>query len=347
MTLSDQMLHWYDQHRRHLPWRVARPDPYGVWLSEVMLQQTTVAAVIPYFQTFTQRWPTVTDLAQADSADVMAAWAGLGYYARARNLLACAQTVAAQGGVFPDSEAGLLALPGIGPYTAAAIAAIAFDRPAVVMDGNVERVMARLFAITLPLPEAKPHLKQLAAALTPQTRPGDYAQAVMDLGATICTPRSPRCGECPWARDCIARRHHDPLMFPVKAAKAAKPLRRGLAFWVQDAQGQVLLCRRPPKGLLGGMMGFPGTPWREGPAWTIDAAAAHAPLTAPWQPVAGYVHHTFTHFHLELAVVKGLAAHDPALGQWCARQDVLTQGLPTVMKKIARLVLAERSPADD
>ena len=234
---ADRLLAWYDANARDLPWRIPpqrsragdRPDPYHIWLSEVMLQQTTVAAVIPYFDHFTQRWPTVADLAAAEDADVMGAWAGLGYYARARNLLKCARAVAAEGGRFPGTEADLAQLPGIGPYTAAAVAAIAFGRRAVVVDGNVERVMARIHDVETPLPDAKSLLRELADAATPDTRPGDYAQAVMDLGATVCTPRSPSCGICPWADGCAARKAGTAAALPRKRPKAPKPIRHGIA----------------------------------------------------------------------------------------------------------------------
>lgn len=263
------LLGWYDRMARPLPWRVSpsarasgvRPDPYRVWLSEVMLQQTTVAAVIPYFRTFTARWPDIESLASAPEAEVMAAWAGLGYYARARNLIACAREVAAGGGRFPDTEEGLRALPGIGAYTAAAVAAIAFDRPAVVVDGNVERVMARVFAVETPLPQAKPELKALAAQLTPAERPGDYAQGVMDLGATVCVPRRPACGICPWVDRCAGRAEGIAEDLPRRAEKRPKPLRHGVAFCAVRDDGAVLLERRPARGLLGGMLGLPGSDW--------------------------------------------------------------------------------------
>ena len=244
------LLAWYDRHRRRLPWRAGPgegAEPYAVWLSEIMLQQTTVAAVKSYFEKFLTRWPTVADLANADTADVMAAWAGLGYYARARNLHACAKVVATDhGGCFPDTEQALRALPGIGPYTAAAIAAIAFDRKAVVVDGNVERVMARVFGVIEPPPKSKPRLVELAARLTPARRPGDYAQAVMDLGATICTPRSPACSLCPWMAPCVARAKGIAETLPRKIAKAPTPTRHGVAFWMVRGDGAVLLRRRPP-----------------------------------------------------------------------------------------------------
>ena len=285
--LADLLLDWYDASARILPWRAApgsdvRMNPYLVWLSEVMLQQTTVATVSPYFAKFSRRWANVEALAQADLDDVLSAWAGLGYYARARNLHKCAKVVAEDyGGVFPDSEEGLRALPGIGAYTAAAIAAIAFDRRAVVVDGNVERVMARLRAIETPMPDAKPELYAAAATLTPARRPGDYTQAVMDLGATVCTPKSPSCGVCPWSAPCRARAQGDPARLPIKRPKAAKPVRCGVAYLAIDAKGRLLLRPRPESGLLGGMLGLPGTEWSaEGP--TKAEIAKAAPCKMHW-----------------------------------------------------------------
>jgi A/G-specific adenine glycosylase len=334
------LLAWYDRMARPLPWRVRPaeraagrlPDPYRVWLSEIMLQQTTVAAVQPYFATFTARWPTVEALAAAPEAEVMAAWAGLGYYARARNLVACARAVAALGGRFPDTEAGLRALPGIGPYTAAAIAAIAFDRHAVVVDGNVERVIARLFAVETPLPDAKPALREHAARLTPPARPGDYAQAVMDLGATVCAPRRPACGVCPWLGACAGRAAGIAAALPAKREKPAKPVRRGTAWVALRADGAVLLEERPARGLLGGMLGLPGGGW--------DGASAAAPFPADWR-TAGAVRHTFTHFHLELRVEAARipARLRPAGGTFLLAETALA-ALPTVMRKALRAGLS-------
>ncbi len=338
------LLAWYDRHRRALPWRGppgARPDPYHVWLSEIMLQQTTTATVAPYFDAFRARWPRVEDLAAAPLDAVLHAWQGLGYYARARNLHKCARIVATgHGGRFPDTEQALAALPGVGPYTAAAVAAIAFGRRATVVDGNVLRVMARLFAITQPLPAAKAKLSALADSLTPAERPGDYAQAVMDLGATVCTPRSPACGRCPWAGACAARARGIAAELPRRTPKPPKPTRRGLAFWAVRADGAVLLRRRAESGLLGGMMEVPSTPWRAA-GWTPAEARAHAPLAARWRPLAGVVRHTFTHFHLELGVLAARvdAAAAAADGVWCPPERFDRRALPTVMKKIARLAL--------
>jgi A/G-specific adenine glycosylase len=267
-TVATKMLDWYDGHARALPWRAAPgaplPDAYRVWLSEVMLQQTTVAAVVPYFARFTTRWPSVEALAAAADADVMAAWAGLGYYARARNLLACARAVAARGGVFPDTEAELRQLPGLGAYTAAAVAAIAFGRRAVVIDANVERVVARLYAIGEPLPGGKAAIRAAAEAITPQARAGDFAQAMMDMGAGICTTRAPRCLLCPLADRCQARKLGKPETWPVKQAKKPKPQRIGRAFWIEQ-EGQVWLVQRPAKGMLGGMRALPDDGWSARP----------------------------------------------------------------------------------
>ncbi len=345
-NLPALLLDWYDRHRRVLPWRAGpgeRPDPYHVWLSEIMLQQTTVATVGPYFLSFLARWPTVTALAAAPLDDVLHAWQGLGYYARARNLHKCAGVVAeTYGGVFPDSEAELLTLPGVGPYTAAAIAAIAFNRPATPVDGNFERVMARLHAVETPLPAAKPELRALAAALTPAERPGDYAQAVMDLGATICVPRQPLCGRCPWQAACAAHAAGIAAELPAKSPKKARPLRRGVAFWAVRRDGAVLLRRRPEDGLLGGMMEVPSTPWRE-TVWPAEEALAHAPLAADWRPLAGNVAHGFTHFQLELDVLAVEGIESDAAGVWCPVDDLGSQALPTLMKKVVRHALDGRA----
>ncbi len=342
-VLARRLLAWYDRHARRLPWRSppgVPADPYRVWLSEVMLQQTTVTAVEPYFHAFVARWPTVESLAAAPLDDVLAAWAGLGYYARARNLHACARALAALGRV-PDTEDELLELPGVGTYTAAAIAAIAFGRRAVVVDGNVLRVMARLFAVEDPLPGAKPRLAALAARLTPKRRPGDYAQAVMDLGATLCTPKAPACGICPWRDDCEGRRLGLVTRLPARDARKPRPTRRGVAFWLRRADGAVFLRRRPAKGLLGGMLEFPSTPWRAEP-WPVDEALAAAPLPARWQMLPGRVEHVFTHFSLELAVAAGRARRGDAAGEgeWCPQEELGSRALPSLMHKVARHALA-------
>ena len=343
--LGAAMLAWYDRHRRVLPWR-AEPgrvsDPYAIWLSEIMLQQTTVATVGPYYRDFLSRWPTVEALAAADIDQVLHAWQGLGYYARARNLHACAKAVAERhGGVFPDSEAGLLTLPGIGAYTAAAVAAIAFDRPATVLDGNIERVMARLRHVEVPLPDAKPILRGLAAELTPPKRAGDYAQAVMDLGATVCTPRKPRCMLCPWERACAAHRQGDEERLPLKRAKPARPTRYGVSFWAERDDGTILIRKRAPEGLLGGLMEVPSTPWVE-TQWGAVEAVAHAPLKADWRLLAGSVGHTFTHFHLELSILVGSTAGTD--GTWVRPDRLGEHALPTVMKKLVKHALAGLKP---
>lgn len=333
--LRPALLAWYDQNARALPWRAPpgagrRTDPYRVWLSEVMLQQTTVPHATPYFLKFLSLWPTVSDLAAADDADVMAAWAGLGYYARARNLLKCARAVAHDhGGVFPDTEAGLLTLPGLGPYTAAAVAAIAFDRPANVVDGNVERVIARLFAVEEPLPAAKPELKRLAAGLVTDERPGDWAQALMDLGAVICRPKAPLCARCPLSAHCAAFARGDPETFPRKSPKAERPHRHGVAYLLTRGD-EVALVRRPPKGLLGGMLALPTSEWRPQPFSEPEALAA-APAPAAWRS-AGEVDHVFTHFSLTLRLYRAEADADDVI--WTRRSGL--DALPSVFLKAAK-----------
>lgn len=332
--LRARLLAWYDAHARAFPWRVGpaelaagvRPDPYRVWLSEVMLQQTTTAHAAPYFQAFVARWPTVQALAGAEDGELMAAWAGLGYYARARNLLACARAVTAEyGGVFPDTEAGLRALPGVGGYTAAAVAAIAFDRPANVVDGNVERVTARLCAVEKPLPAAKPELTRLAATLVTEQRPGDWAQALMDLGAGVCVPRRPLCEQCPVREGCVGFATGAPERFPLRAAKAEGPRRYGAAF-VLVCGGEVALVRRPPKGLLGGMLGLPTSEWAAAPN-----LAPTAPAQADWRS-AGEIEHVFTHFPLTLQVLRAEAAERHAGFDWRPIAEAAA-ALPTVFRK--------------
>lgn len=342
-SLRRRLLNWYDAEGRDLPWRTkgAPGDPYRVWLSEIMLQQTTVSTVIPYFENFVGRWPALPDLAAAGLDDVLIAWQGLGYYARARNLHRCAQVLCADhGGRFPEDEVALRGLPGIGGYTAAAIAAIAFGRHATVVDGNVERVIARLFAIEAPLPNSKALLTQAAAGLTPRQRPGDYAQGLMDLGATVCTPRKPDCAACPWRRSCRARAAGVEAELPRRVKKKPRPTRFALAYWVERGDGAVLLRRRVESGLLGGMMEVPSTTWRAQP-WPVSDATRHAPLAAHWHLVPGSVGHTFTHFHLEVIVVKGRTnGADAAKGVWALPVDFGSYALPTLMKKIARHALA-------
>jgi A/G-specific adenine glycosylase len=331
------LLAWYDRHRRVLPWRAPKgqvQDPYKVWLSEIMLQQTTVQAVGPYFAKFLKKWPTVKALARAGQDDVLAAWAGLGYYARARNLHKAAKVVAEMGGKFPTTYDGLRELPGIGDYTAGAIAAIAYDLPYAAMDANAERVIARYAAIEEPLPKSKPTIRAALTALVPQKRAGDFAQALMDLGSAICTPKRPACMSCPWFDGCKACKKGIQELVPVKAAKAARPLKRGAAFVVRDASGAVLLVKRPEKGLLGGMMEPPLGPWTEDFP-SSDAAMKQAPFKAKWKKRIGVVRHGFTHFELEIEVYVADVAKRPDFdGRWV--QDLSTAALPTVMKKIVR-----------
>ena len=333
--IGRKLLGWYDRHRRDLPWRARpgeKPDPYAVWLSEVMLQQTTVAAVRAYFDKFIKLWPGVNNLADAPAEAAMQAWAGLGYYSRARNLHACARKVAAEyGGIFPSDEAELRRLPGVGPYTAAAIAAIAFDRPAIVVDGNVERVMARLRALETPFPEAKKAVPGLVAEIAPRKRPGDFAQAMMDLGATVCTPRRPACALCPLSGDCAARKSGEAESFPRRAAKKPRPLRRGAVFYLRRADGAVLTRTRPLRGLLGGMEEFFGTDWGEAPAEQLSA-----PIPVGALAFAGEIDHVFTHFALKLAIFVGEAprgAKAPPGGRWRGAQEMAAAALPSVMRK--------------
>ncbi len=339
-SVSDLLLAWYDRHRRSLPWRAepgaGPPDPYRVWLSEIMLQQTTVAAVKPYFAAFTDRWPSVTDLAAASEDDVMAAWAGLGYYSRARNLVKTARIVAARGG-FPDSEEELRALPGLGAYSAAAIAAIAFGRRAVVVDANVERVVARLFAVEEMLPGARKAIRAHTDEITPVCRAGDFAQAMMDLGSSICTPRNPACLACPLAHPCRARATGDPARYPVKPAKKARPVRHGTAFWIERA-GKVWLVKRPAKGVFAAMRALPCDGWS-----AREDGDGSAPLAGTWQD-AGTVRHGFTHFHLELTVRRYSGDADPeGEGEWWPIDRLEEAGLPTLFSNAASLAAGPAS----
>lgn len=341
----ERLLDWYDADRRDLPWRTAagkRPDPYRIWLSEIMLQQTTVKAVTPYYRDFLRRWPTVRKLAAASLDEVLAAWAGLGYYSRARNLHKCAVTIATEHeGRFPRSEKALLKLPGIGPYTAAAISAIAFGEKAAPVDGNIERVVARLFALQLPLPAAKPEIKRFAESLVPLKRPGDFAQAMMDLGATVCTPRNPSCLTCPLQRDCHASAKGIAAELPRKTAKAKRPTRFGHAFVALREDGMILMRRRPDAGLLGGMLEIPSTDWSA--KKVADEKALRAtPVAAEWWPVPGNVVHTFTHFRLELNVYLAVAPTDtspnlwaePDRCRWVSRHKLDDEAVPSVMRKV-------------
>jgi A/G-specific adenine glycosylase len=333
------LLAWYDRHRRDLPWRAKpgeTPDAYRVWLSEIMLQQTTVTAVKPYFERFLARFPTVQHLARAPQDAVMQAWAGLGYYSRARNLHACAQMVTARhGGRFPADLAQLRALPGIGAYTAAAVAAIAFDIPAAAVDGNVERVLSRVYAVEEPLPKAKPLIQRLTEALVPARRAGDFAQALMDLGATICTPKRPACVLCPWQAGCRARAEGTAETFPRKTAKKEGELRKGAAFVAVREDGAVLLRTRPPEGLLGGMAELPGSAWRAGESG--GSVLDEAPFPARWTALAGHVRHVFTHFPLELTVFRADVSREtpaPAGMRWVLPRMLAEEALPTVMRKV-------------
>jgi A/G-specific adenine glycosylase len=336
--LIERLLAWYDRHRRTLPWRAPPGEPasaYHVLLSEVMLQQTTVATVSTRFAAFVARFPTLEALAAADEAEVLHAWQGLGYYRRARALHACAKVVVGQlGGVLPESEAALRALPGIGPYTASAIRAIALDQPAVPVDGNVERVLARLHGIETPLPAAAPLLRGLAAELTPERRAGDVAQALMDLGALVCRPRQPRCEACPWRSACVAHAEGTAQGLPRRRPKPERPLRRGLAFLLSRPDGAVLFRRRAATGLLAGLHELPGSPWRDGPL-QVEEALRHAPIGAEWRMDATPVRHGFTHFVLEVTLARAVTATPPD-GVWCRLDDIGRLALPTVMKKLLR-----------
>ena len=333
-----RLLAWYDTNRRVLPWRALAgetPDPYRVWLSEIMLQQTTVAAVESYYHKFLARWPHVEALAAASLDEVRAAWAGLGYYTRARNLHRAAQIVAGtHGGRFPSGAEELRKLPGIGPYTAGAIAAIAFDAPEAAVDANAERVIARYFAIEQSLPGAKPELRASAQTLVPQTRAGDFAEALMDLGALVCTPRRPSCPKCPWTEDCRGRAAGIAELLPRKGADRERPLKRGAAFVARNGHGAILLERRPENGLLGGMLQPPLGPWAA-KFPTRDEALAQAPFRADWQRRAGTVRHGFTHFELEIQVWRAeVAARCKTGGRWIAPDELAHAALPTVMRKI-------------
>ena len=330
------LLAWYDANKRDLPWR-ANADPYRIWLSEVMLQQTTVSTVLGYFERFLARWPTIGDLANASLDEVLAQWAGLGYYARARKLHECANVVAgARGGRFPETIEALQQLPGIGPYTARAIGAIAFDINAVPLDGNIERVTARLFAIETPLPQAKPKLGDLAQSLAVAKRPGDLAQALMDLGATVCTPQNPDCPTCPISRDCLGLRKGISQSLPLREKRAARPARHGVVFYAErKSDGAILLRKRPEKGLLGGMLELPGTDWRA-KAWTDHEAMAQAPSGSGWHK-AGRVKHVFTHFALELVVMTGFATRLTPGCFWAKPDQLADLALPTLMKKALRI----------
>ena len=340
------LLDCYDRHRRLLPWRAVpgeKPDVYRIWLSEIMLQQTKVVTVCSYYQNFILKWPTLTQLAKAKRTDVLRLWAGLGYYARARNLYACAQIVMDKyGGNFPDTEENLRSLPGIGPYTAAAITAIAYNQRAVVVDGNVERIMARLYTVEKPIAKTRPLLRQIATRLTPQDRPGDYAQAIMDLGALICTPRSPKCVECPWTGLCKAHRTGTPECWPRKKTKVKKPQRYGVAFWIERSDGAVMLRRRPDKGILGGMTEIPNSIWYDHPL-SERSVRAQSPIKTHWKTIPGLVRHGFTHFNLELTILTAKAEKTPKDAFWCPKRKIKSEPLPSLMRKVAALVQAAQN----
>ena len=335
-SLARRLLAWWDVHRRDLPWRAApgeTPDPYRVWLSEILLQQTTAAAAAPYYARFLQRWPRIEALAAASLDEVIEAFAGLGYYARARNLHACAQEIARRGGRFPETEAGLRALPGVGAYTAGAVAAIAFGEKAAAVDGNVARIMARLAALPTPWPQARAAIAAATAALVPADRPGDFAQALMDLGATVCRPRNPDCAACPLSPDCAATRTGEPEAYPRRAAARARPIRFGAAYFALRRDGAFLARRRPPKGLLGATLELPGPPWRTDEE---GGASAAPPFTARWRRLPGEVEQVFTHFALRLTVYAATIAAVPRdAGDvfWVAAADAAGAGFSSVMLK--------------
>lgn len=358
-TVSRPLLAWYDQNRRSLPWRALpgqKTPAYAVWISEIMLQQTTVAAVIPYFQKFLERWPTIEALANAPLDDVLSAWAGLGYYSRARNLHKGARYLVDKcSGVFPETLSALLNLPGVGPYTAAALRAIAFDQPANVVDGNVERVMARLYAVQTPMPKAKPELIALAGALVPVKRVGDYAQALMDLGATVCTPKSPDCPHCPLLKLCQARKHGIEASLPARIKPAARPLRQALVFVLEDEQKRLWLRRRPEKGLLGGMIEFPSTPWQDSALPNLpklpdlpDALSLldipHLPAASQWHASQTVIKHVFTHFELRLTLVWAQTRQNKKPeGLWLSAAEATDKALPSLMVKVLRAYLHLRT----
>lgn len=338
------VLDWYDLNRRVLPWRAMpgyAPDPYHVWLSEVMLQQTVVATAIPYFQNFVTLWPSVHDLARAPQDDILKAWAGLGYYARARNLHKGAHILSTEfRGIFPQTEAELKSLPGIGDYTAAAIMSIAFDLPSVVVDGNVERVVSRYFALTEPLPRVKPLIRQMAALLAKDRtdRPADYAQALMDLGATVCVPKNPRCGICPIQKNCRAHKQGIAAQLPLREAKRAKPYKRGAIYWIENTKnGHILLETRPQTGLFGGMSGFLTSEWIENGDFSHPDAVLS--LGKPKKILGSLVKHSFTHFDLELQGYKLTTTKRPSTGKWVSPADILKSGLPSLFLKFARIIV--------
>jgi A/G-specific adenine glycosylase len=343
VSVRRRLLRWYDQNGRELPWRFKKnksPDLYHVWLSEIMLAQTTVTVVKGYFHRFISRWPTLIDLAEADLGDVLHAWQGLGYYARARNLHKSAQIIIEElGGQFPDTELALKQLPGVGDYTAAAIAAIGFNKPTTPIDTNIERVTARLFALTDALPKGRAQISEYASILTPKTRPGDFAQALMDLGSSICNPKAPKCNICPLNQNCLAEKKGNPEGYPIKTRKAKRQVRHGMVFWAALADGRVMLRIRPQNGLLGGMTEFPSTDWRAN-LWTLAEAKKQSPINGNWRQLDGIIHHSFSHFHLELIVLAAKFGIKKDLRGcreffWCAPDQLSKHALPTLMKKVA------------
>ena len=343
ISIRRRLLRWYDQYGRDLPWRYKQdqiPDPYCVWVSEIMLAQTTVTVVKIFFNDFINRWPTINDLAEAELGDVLHAWQGLGYYARARNLHKSAQIIVGElGGRFPNTEMALKKLPGVGNYTAAAIAAIGFKKPTTPVDVNIERVVARLFAFTDALPKGRAQIRERASVLTPILRSGDFAQALMDLGSLICNPKAPDCNVCPLKLDCVAADKGNPERYPVKVVKAKRQVRHGMVFWATRSDGRVMLRLRPQTGLLGGMMEFPSTDWRAS-IWTLAEANKQAPVKGHWRQLDGIIYHAFSHFHLELTVLaaevyikKGLKV--PKGIFWSTPAQFSNHALPTLMKKVA------------
>ena len=344
---TKQLLIWYEAHRRKFPWR-AEPDKdpnvYYVWISEIMLQQTRATTAIPYFNRFIARWPTLKELACAPRDDVLHSWSGLGYYARARNLHTCAQDIVKHhGGIFPTSVKDLCSLPGIGPYTASAISAIAFDQPAVVIDANVERIISRLFTVPKPISQAKPQIEKLALKIFPAERPGDFAQGLMDLGAQVCRPKNPVCSDCPWSDGCKARKSGKPEAWPVKNPKTPIRTRFGIVFWVEHPSGAILLRKRPDRGMLGGMTEIVSSEWLTEPipASQIDK---HAPIpNADWSPIGEKIQHTFSHFKLELRIYKSKGIIQPKGAFWCPLEKLAAQPFPTLMKKIVALMSSAQS----
>jgi len=339
---TKQLLAWYDVHRRRYPWRAEpnkEPNAYHVWISEIMLQQTRTATAIPYFNRFIAQWPTLKALACAPRDEVLLAWSGLGYYARARNLHACAQVlIKHHGGTFPSKVKDLCSLPGIGPYTASAISAIAFDQPAIVIDANVERIMARLFTIPKPVSHAKTQIEKLALKVFPTERPGDFAQSLMDLGAQVCTPKNPVCGNCPWSDACKANKSGTPERWPIRKPKVPKKTRFGVVFWVEHPSGAVLLQKRPDRGMLGGMTEIVSSEWFLQPI-PINHINKHAPIpNLHWSPIGTKVWHTFSHFKLELSIYKARSTIQPPGAFWCPPEKLAFQPLPTLMKKIVALI---------